>query len=97
MTVTFYKNMSNGKSQYYSLHDRQGDLFTPHVLTAVWGKDLNSGRVKVYTFSSGEEMDRKLRKLFEQRIKLGFKVLYSFARSKRYRELFRNIEKAATG
>ena len=96
MTVTFYKNTQTGKSQYYSLHDRQGDLFTPYVLTAIWGKDLNSGRSKVYTFKSGDDLDLKLRKLFVQRIRMGYKVLYSFARSPRYRKMFRELEKASS-
>ncbi len=87
MTITFYKHQS-GFSRYYTMHDRQGNLFSQYTFTSVWGRVLESGREKVYTFKSREEMDKKLRFLMKKRISTGYRVLYSFSRSKEYKEIF---------
>jgi hypothetical protein len=97
MTVTFYRKQEDGKVQYYSIHDRQGDFFTPFVLTAVWGNDLNTGRVKVFTFKNSEELDKKLRNVFLSRVRNGYKVLYSFARSAKHKKMFEELGKASSG
>lgn len=97
MTITFYKKSDDGKVQYYSLHDRQGDFFSPFVLTAIWGSELDSGRVKVYSFSTGKEQDKKLRDIFNQRVRNGYRVLYSFARNKHFKAMIEEFEHAASG
>ena len=96
MVITFYKKLDNDNVRYYSLHDRQGDLFSPYVLTSIWGGELDSGRAKVYTFSSSMDFDKKLRQIFQQRIKSGYKVLYSFSRKKQYKDMFEALEKASS-
>lgn len=92
MIITFFK--FNGKvNRYYTIHDRQGDLFSTFSFTAVWGVEMYSGREKVYVFSSREQMEQKIRIIFKDRIKRGYEVLYSFARSGDARKLFKQIDK----
>ncbi len=87
MTITFYKQQS-GSTRYYTMHDRQGNLFSTYTFTSVWGRVLESGREKVYTFDTREEMDKKLRLLMKKRISSGYRVLYSFSRSRKYKKIF---------
>jgi predicted DNA-binding WGR domain protein len=87
MMVTFYFQ-TESSIRYYSIHDRQGNFFKPHTFTVTWGKNLSSGRLKVYTFETRREMDDKLRKIFKARMRQGYKLLYSFSRKKSYRDLF---------
>ena len=90
MTITFYKQ-SAGSVRYYTMHDRQGHLFSPYTFTSVWGTVLQSGREKVFVFNSRQEMDKKLRFLIKKRSKSGYKVLYSFSRGNEYAEIFNSI------
>lgn len=83
MIIVLYKTGKNGKSRYYTMHDRQGNLFSPHVLTVLWGNTPNGGREKEYTFQSLEEKDRKIRELVRKKGRTGYKVLYRFVRKTR--------------
>lgn len=96
MTITFYKKTKTG-SRYYTMHDRQGNLFTPYTFTSVWGNVIESGRQRVFTFNSRDEMNRKLRFLMGKRIKSGYKVLYSFSRNNTYTEIFNYIKDLQAG
>jgi len=96
MTITFYKQ-SKTSLMYYTMHDRQGNLFTPYTFTSVWGSVIESGRQRVFTFNSREEMNKKLRFLMGKRIKSGYKVLYSFSRNKTYTEIFDYIKDLQVG
>ncbi len=82
---------------YYTMHDRQGNLFSPYTFTSVWGTVLQSGREKVFTFDSRKEMDKKLRYLIKKRIASGYKVLYSFSRNSAYTEIFKYINDLQAG
>jgi len=95
MTITFYKK-TGSNSRYYTMHDRQGNLFSTYTFTAVWGTVLESGREKVYTFESSGDMEKKLRWLMKKRIASGYKILYSFSRKGIYTEIFNsiNVQKA---
>ncbi len=96
MTITFYKQTA-ASTRYYTMHDRQGDLFSPYTFTSVWGTVLQSGREKVFVFDSRKEMDRKLRFLIKKRIESGYKVLYSFFRGSTYTEIFESIKDIQAG
>ncbi|MFP3959645.1 MAG: hypothetical protein ACLFUX_05720, partial [Spirochaetaceae bacterium] len=87
MLVTFYKADHGKEPYYYAIHDRQGNLFAPYSLTVTWGSELSAGREKVYTFPSRRELDAKLRELIDQRLKDGYRVLYSYFRRGEYRRL----------
>lgn len=96
MIITFYK--FNGKAnRYYTIHDRQGDLFSTFTFTAVWGVELYGGREKRYVFEDRAHMEKKIRRIFKERIKKGYKVLYSFARRSDAKELIDNAFKENIG
>ena len=88
MTITFYKTNSRGETRYYTIHDRQGNLFNLYCVTTLWGGSTHSGREKVYTFNTEAERDRKIREICRSKIRSGYKVLYSFSRKPAYREMF---------
>ena len=88
MIITFYKTDTKGRPWYYSVHDRQGHLFSEYSFTVVWGKNLNQGREKTLVFATRREMDIKIQSLLAQKIRQGYKVLYSFSRNQEYRILF---------
>ena len=88
---------SDGSIRYYSIHNRQPHFFSRYSFTAIWGMDQSTGREKVYTFNTRREMDSKLREIFNDRIARGYKVLYSYAKLKKYRELFKEISSLAAG
>ncbi len=90
MTITFYKQ-SKSVPRYYTMHDRQGNLFSQYTFTSVWGTVLESGREKVYTFDSPGEMEKKIQFLMKKRILSGYKVLYSYSRDSVYTEIFNSF------
>lgn len=96
MTITFSKQ-SSASTRYYTMHDRQGNLFSPYTFTSVWGTVLQSGREKVFSFDSRQEMDRKLRFLIKKRMESGYKVLYSFSRGDEYTKIFDSIRDVQAG
>lgn len=85
--ITFYKTDKRGQIRYYSIDDRQGNLFSPHTFSVHAGAAMTVGREKAYIFSSRREMDAKLRELIDSRIKDGYRVLYSYFRNNEYAEL----------
>lgn len=96
MTITFYRQTAKS-SLYYTMHDRQGNLFSPYTFTSVWGTVLKSGREKVFTFDSRAEMEKKLRFLLKKRIASGYKVLYSYSRNAAYTEMFNTLGNQQAG
>lgn len=84
MIITFFKEDAKGSFWYYSVHDRQGNLFTEFALTVIWGREPNAGREKVYLYDSAKEKDQALRVILRKKVYQGYKVLYRFARNKRY-------------
>jgi predicted DNA-binding WGR domain protein len=80
MMITLYRTDSTGAAHYYTLHDRQGQLFPVHSFTAAWGRNLSSSREKVYEFETRAEMDAKIRAIIREKIIRGYKVLYSYLR-----------------
>ncbi len=85
MIILLRKTTPKGKHYYYTLHDRQTGLFELYTLTTMWGSTPDGGREKVYSFSSAEELDEKLRELIQRRLRSGYTVLYSYSRDKNYR------------
>ena len=96
MIITFYKTDTTGRPRYYSIHDRQGNLFSEYSFTVIWGMNLNKGHEKAYVFESRKAMDEKLRSIMAGKTSRGYKVLYSFARDRKYKELFNSaMDKSA--
>jgi hypothetical protein len=87
MMITFYKTDKKGRIRYYSIDNRQGNLFSPHTFTVNSGTALTAGREKAYIFATRREMDAKLRALIDGRIKNGYRVLYTYFRKNEYQDL----------
>lgn len=87
MLITFYRSSGEDEPHFYSIHDRQPSLFGEYAFTVIWGRALRKGREKVYTFSSRDELDEKLRELISTRIDEGYRVLYSYFRNNEYQQL----------
>jgi predicted DNA-binding WGR domain protein len=93
MIILLRKTTPKGSHFYYTLHDRQSGLFELYTLTTMWGSTPEGGREKVYSFSSPEELDEKLRELITRRLRSGYSVLYSYSRDKNYRGVLQeNLE-----
>jgi predicted DNA-binding WGR domain protein len=80
MMITLYRTDSSGASHYYTLHDRQGHLFSRYSFTVSWGRNLSAAREKLYQFDSQAEMDAKIRNILRGKIVQGYKVLYTYPR-----------------
>lgn len=91
MTITFYKTAADGSTRYYTVHDRQGHLFSLHSLTVLWGTEPNRGREKMYSFNSPAEKDRKIKEICRNKARSGYRVLYSFSRKTSHKEIFKKI------
>jgi predicted DNA-binding WGR domain protein len=78
--ITLFRIDTQGDAYYYSLHDRQGHLFSTYTFTAAWGKNLSLAREKVYTFETQRDMDLKIKKLLQDKLTHGYRVLYSYLR-----------------
>ena len=87
MMITLYKTDRQGRIHYYSVDDRQGHLFATYTFTVNWGTTLTAGREKVHIFDTRAEMDSKLQTLIRDRVRRGYRVLYSYFRNQEYRYL----------
>ena len=79
--ITLYRTDSSGAPHYYTLHDRQRDLFCEYSFTVSWGRRMAAAREKVFRFENRAGMDAKIRKLLCDKLGRGYKVLYSWLRS----------------
>lgn len=91
MMITFYKTENDGSLRYYSVHDRQSHLFSRYSFSVIYGMDQGSGRERVFTFKTRRDMDARLREIFTERIEKGYKVLYSYAKKRKYQDMFSEI------
>lgn len=80
MMVTLYKLDDKGIPRYYSIHDRQGLLFSRYSFTATWGTDVAGGGERLFQFQHRREMDRKIRALIRLRLNRGYRVIYTYFR-----------------
>jgi hypothetical protein len=97
MMITFYKTEADGSIRYYSVHNRQPHFFSKYSFTSIYGMNQRSGRERVYTFKTRREMDAKMKEIFEDRVIRGYKVLYSYARNKKYIEMFEEVSHMTAG
>ncbi len=65
---------------FYTIHNRQGNLFTPYSLTIAWGASMDSGREKLIILESRKELDDRIRRVLHRRLSEGYRVLYSYFR-----------------
>lgn len=92
MIITFFKEDAKGHFWYYSVHDRQGNLFADFAFTIIWGREPNAGREKVYLYDSRREMERALRLIIRKKISQGYKVLYRFARKDHFVSILNELD-----
>lgn len=95
MIITLYKTDQHGRIHYYSLDDRQGHLFSNYTFTVIWGTTLTAGREKVHVFDTRRQLDEKLQMLVQERVRSGYRVLYSFFRNQEYRYLKPALQNAS--
>jgi hypothetical protein len=81
MIITLYKSGKDGKTQYYTVHDRQPLLDSPYALCASWRVGLGKERERLHRFQTLLERDRMIRRLIALRVRDGYKILYTFTRS----------------
>ena len=81
MYIALFKLGSEGRTRYYTIHNRQGNLFTPFSLTVQWGSSPASGREKLIILNTGKELDERIRLLLRLRFRNGYRVLYSYFRA----------------
>lgn len=77
MLVLLYKRESDKSAYYYSLDDRQQNLFNPFTVTVCWGFQPEGGVKKQYIFESLSEKNQFIRKTLNKKMKT-YKVLYSY-------------------
>ena len=80
MIVTLMKHGKNGRLLYYTIHDRQQSLSSPHALTTLFRTGSGREREKQYDFSTLAQMDAMIRSLLSRRISDGYRLLYSWSR-----------------
>ena len=96
MIITFFKEDAKGNFWYYSVHDRQGNLFADYAFTITWGREPNAGREKVCLFETRRQMEKELRGIIHKKVKQGYRVLYRFARKNHFVEILKELD-SSTG
>jgi predicted DNA-binding WGR domain protein len=77
MFLTFYR-MSEGKQYYYHMHDSQKHLFGRYSFTIAWGNVGSKMVEKYFSFENQSERDRKIKYLFNKRMKEGYQIIHKF-------------------
>ncbi len=95
MIITFFKEDTKGHFWYYSVHDRQGNLFADYAFTITWGREPNAGREKVKLYDSRKEMEKALRSIIRIKTRQGYRVLYRFARKDHFVEILKELDNTA--
>jgi hypothetical protein len=80
MIITLYKAGKDGKIHYYTVHDRQPVLDAPYAICASWRVGLGKEREKLHRFETLLDRDQMIRRLISQRVRDGYKILYTFTR-----------------
>jgi hypothetical protein len=81
MIITLYKAGKDGKTYYYTVHDRQPLLDSPYALCASWRVGLGKERERLHRFETLLDRDKAIRRLIATRVNDGYKILYTFTRA----------------
>lgn len=92
MVIILYKTNENGTTWYYTIDDRQPQLFAEWSFTVHWGTALNSGREKLYQFDNFKAKNKKIKDLIKKKVKENYKMLYGFSRDAKEKEMFEEIQ-----
>ena len=93
--ITLYRTDPMGVPHYYTLHDRQGHLFSELSFTVSWGRNMAASRDKIYAFDNQKDMDKKIRQLLTGKLTRGYKVLYSYLRPEEMKDIRPVLKKHA--
>ncbi len=77
MLVILYRTEPDGRKHYYSIDDRQSQLFAPFSLTVRWGLSPEGGRNRHYEFASLAAKNQMIRWILVKKLK-SYQVLYSY-------------------
>lgn len=80
MIITLFKVGRDGKTYYYTVHDRQPVLDAPYAICASWRVGSGKEREKLHRFETLLDRDKMIRRIIAQRVKGGYKILYTFTR-----------------
>jgi hypothetical protein len=80
MIITLYRVGKDGKTHYYTVHDRQPALDSPYAICASWRVGLGKERERMHRFQALPDRDKIIRRLIAARVKDGYKILYTFTR-----------------
>jgi hypothetical protein len=81
MIITLFKAGAEGKTLYYTIHDRQQVFDAPFALCAAFRIGMGRERERLHRFQTLGERDRAIRELISKRLKDGYRLLYTFSRS----------------
>jgi hypothetical protein len=80
MIITLFRVGADGRTYYYTVHDRQPVLDAPYAICASWRIGMGKERERLHRFETLADRDRMIRRLIARRIKDGYKILYTFSR-----------------
>lgn len=80
------------ETRYYYIHNYQGHLFSPYTITVIWGKNQSQGKEKSFSFESAGEMNEKINELSSQKLKQGYKLLYTYPPGNKYQHIFSDLQ-----
>lgn len=78
MLITLYKLIDENAVYIYTIHDRDRLLDYPYSVTTNWRKNAGKGRERTKGFTTEHEKNHYIQKVFNEKIKAGYKILYSF-------------------
>jgi len=81
MIITLYRPGADGRTLYYTIHDRQPVLDAPFALCASYRVGLGRERERLHRFDTLRERDAAIRRLIARRLRDGYRILYTFARN----------------
>ncbi|MBN1411892.1 MAG: WGR domain-containing protein [Spirochaetales bacterium] len=72
--------MTEGRQYYYHIHDNQKHLFGKFSVTIAWGNVGSKMIEKYYDFDSQFDRDKKIKELFNKRMKEGYQIIHKIPR-----------------
>ncbi len=80
MLISLYKVKDERTLFIYTIHDRQRLLDFPFSVTTNWRRNMGKGKERTRGFISEEAKNAYIQKVFKEKIKDGYRYLYSFER-----------------
>jgi hypothetical protein len=77
MILVLFQYDSQGQTKYFTIDDRERNLFCPWTFSIGWGRSPNTTPRKRYEFSSEKDKANKIREILAKKLKT-YTVLYSY-------------------